>query len=377
MAELEWLGAITGAASEAKDRLRNEKAKLKEANARADSIILSPKDILSGEWDAARTLETTIGGKQRAITNADLVAFSKNIKTVQAKHTLKGIKAQQVIDLSKSIDRERTSKIYQSGGKEIKPIRHASPVQASGDIVRFVTNAGGSTPGVNWHNVVVEFVQLSELASAATRGSKNISPTLFAKKITKTLINTPLKFYCDCGRHKFWFSYIATIGGFAVKPPYGMLQHGYPKITNPQLQGVACKHVIRVMHEILVSGQVQGYLSRHLEKMLLNQAKTAQTRQTQKDAEILAKSQKNRKDHAVLTSAEKKAAEADKKAERTKKAIAKAATQAPKPERKTPASKLVEKAPDPHSALRAILRSMGVENPTQEQLDAIRLASQK
>jgi len=52
-----------------------------------------------------------------------------------------------------------------------------------------------------------------------------------------------ISFDCSCGRHQYWFRYLATIGGFALSP----LEHGFPKIRNPKLLGCACKHMIKVV----------------------------------------------------------------------------------------------------------------------------------
>lgn len=373
MADTDWVGKLSGAAGEAKARYQDETAKLNHAVKRSDSIILSPRDILTGEWDAARTLETTLGGIQRHITKEDLAAFSQNIDTVKQRHTLEGIKAQQIIDLSDALDRKRTSSSYKLGKKTIAPITQASPVLASGQVIRFITNAGGSTPGITRHHVVVEFVKLNAFASAAKRGDKDTTIRAFTQKTAKDLVKSPLKFYCDCERHKYWYCYIATIGNFALGKPYGLLQHGYPKITNPTLDGIACKHVIRVMREITTSPHVQSYLAKHLEKITLSHKKQGTTQQSQKDAEILARTQANRPDHTVQTTDEKKAAAADAKAARAakaKQAITKLAAKAPVPERKTPKLKQAEAAADKVAALRAALAQFNLE-PTQEQINAV------
>ena len=47
---------------------------------------------------------------------------------------------------------------------------------------------------------------------------------------------------CDCGRHQYWYRYLATLGNYCVAPPK---EFSYPKIKNPELKGVACKHVLK------------------------------------------------------------------------------------------------------------------------------------
>ncbi len=65
-------------------------------------------------------------------------------------------------------------------------------------------------------------------------------------KVSYYLTKSYLKFDCDCGRHRFWYRYISTIGGFNA----GRDETGFPKIRNPQLTGVACKHVLRTLTAI-------------------------------------------------------------------------------------------------------------------------------
>lgn len=51
-----------------------------------------------------------------------------------------------------------------------------------------------------------------------------------------------MSFDCDCGRHQYWYRYLATMGNYAVAPPK---EFAYPKVRNPQMKGVACKHVLK------------------------------------------------------------------------------------------------------------------------------------
>ena len=52
-----------------------------------------------------------------------------------------------------------------------------------------------------------------------------------------------VSFNCDCGRHRYWYRYLATIGGFGLDP----LEKVFPKIRNPKLTGCCCKHVIKTL----------------------------------------------------------------------------------------------------------------------------------
>ncbi len=66
-----------------------------------------------------------------------------------------------------------------------------------------------------------------------------------------------IAFDCDCGRHRYWYRYLATIG----KYNYGINETRYPTTRNPNLTGLACKHVLRVMNHI-TSANFKDYLKR-------------------------------------------------------------------------------------------------------------------
>ncbi|MCV5390784.1 phage tail protein, partial [Escherichia coli] len=51
-----------------------------------------------------------------------------------------------------------------------------------------------------------------------------------------------ISFDCDCGRHQYWYRYLATMGNYCIAPPK---EFAFPKIRNPELSGVACKHVLK------------------------------------------------------------------------------------------------------------------------------------
>jgi sRNA-binding regulator protein Hfq len=74
-----------------------------------------------------------------------------------------------------------------------------------------------------------------------------------------------VSFDCTCGRHQYWFRYLATIGGFALDP----YEHVFPKIKNPGLRGCCCKHVIKtlaVLQTSIVLLQVEKAMAEHAKK---------------------------------------------------------------------------------------------------------------
>lgn len=206
---------VAGAAKEAK---RRAAADLKQRE--VAPTILSPGDLL-GEYDAARLLMTTLGGVLRAVSDADLRAFAQNAAALGKKFK-GGITPQGIIDASRPEDIKRAN----------LEIRTAVPYRWKGGMLDIQTNAGPNSD-VSAHYLKVQLVNFDAMvASPAT-------PAQAADRLTKMQVRID----CDCGRNKFWFRYIATIGQFNAGRP----ETGFPKIRNPQLTGVGCKHMLRAM----------------------------------------------------------------------------------------------------------------------------------
>lgn len=193
--------------------------------------FLRPNDIAQGDlYDTERTLTTTLGLKPgeapRQITHDDLRAFKKNIETL-ANQFKGGITTGQVINLSNSIDIERAN----------KQIKTAIPVSRKAGVVHFITNASAESD-VTSHHVHVEFLAFSAVVLDPNKQTKST--------IKNRLQNGKIKFECDCGRFTYWFRYMATLGNYV----HGRKEAAFPKIRNPNLSGVGCKHTLRVMQYI-------------------------------------------------------------------------------------------------------------------------------
>lgn len=213
---------------------------------------------LSGKNDTYKTLTTTLGGTTRTITKDDLKAFRANIKTLQ-EHYIAGITAKQVIDLSLPIDIKRAN----------EQIKYALPRSRKGDIVHFITDASGKN-GVQQHFVNVQFNAFMPL---------KLMPNEIDKKAVQKMVRTGgLRFECDCGRFQYWYRYLNSIAGTCL----GRIETGYPKIRNPHLAGVACKHILRTMKWIL-SSQGEFYLQKELEKA---RTKDIERKQNLKKSEV-------------------------------------------------------------------------------------------
>lgn len=229
---------------------RNDTAQRRLAE-REDKLGVKPKflrarDIAKGDkYDVERTLTTTLGLKPgeapRAISYDDLAAFKKNIDTL-ASQFKGGITPQQVINLSNRIDIERAN----------QQIKMAIPVSRKAGVVHFITNAWAESKDTQ-HHVHVEFLNFSSIVLEPSKQTKST--------ISNRLQNGKIKFECSCGRFTFWFRYMATLGNYV----HGRKEAAYPKIRNPQLSGVGCKHSLRVMQYIRSSmGGI--YLAQAVEK---------------------------------------------------------------------------------------------------------------
>lgn len=296
----DWLGKIRGHVKEAKARFaRDARERAEAGRAPADrNIILTEREV-RGEWDASRVLMTTLNGQVRPITASDLAAFRQNMRIAQRRFGGKhGITPRQVIDLASNTPLKYVNQIgpFQSDiDKARKEITYALPVSATNGTIRFLTNAGPNSK-VTRHNVTVQLLEFDSAAAqlAATSKDSKKSPEQIARWLRKQKV----AFDCDCERHRYFFRYVATIGGFAA----GRQETGYPKIRNPHLHGVACKHVLRVMTELESSGRVLGFLTKLLENTSEYKAKLTIK---QKDAE--QELAKKRRPTAIKTSAQRKA----------------------------------------------------------------------
>ena len=304
MAE-DWLGKIRGHVKEAKGRFERDAREREEAGRlpASQNIILTEKEV-RGEWDASRVLMTTLNGKPRPITADDLAAFRQNMRIAQRRFGGKsGITPRQVIDLASSAPLRYlmpVGKFSSDLDKAKSEITYAMPVSAFNGELRFITNAGKDSK-VSRHHVTVKLLEFdtaaAQLAATATKDKKS------AEKVARWLRKQKVSFDCDCERHRYFFRYVATIGGFAA----GRQETGYPKIRNPKLQGVACKHVLRVMTELESSGRVLGFLTR-----LLENTSEYKARLTVKQQEAEQELQKKRRPTAIKTSEQRKA-EAEKR----------------------------------------------------------------
>jgi len=255
-----WLPSLKGIGKQRQQGERDDKQQRTAAGNAANSVILSAKDV-QGHYDVQRLLHTTLGGAKRALTLADLATFQRNIAAVQRRYK-GGISAKQVLDLSTAIDRQRAN----------AQIHSCVVVSAQGETLRFLTNAGPDSKDSH-HHVTVRFLDLT--AHIAGPNSAATRKSALAVRNGRLLID------CDCGRWRYWYRFVATVGKYQA----GRAETGFPKIRNPQLKGVACKHLLRVCAEIEKSPNVLNYLIRLLNKARSQDSTPIRLQTTQKQAQ--------------------------------------------------------------------------------------------
>jgi hypothetical protein len=257
--------------------------------------ILNPDQIQGKAWRATKALKTTLGLKPgeaaRPITKQDLLAFNRNIQALQGK-VEKGITPVEVISMSTEADKKRCK----------DQIHMAVPGFMKAGDVHFITNAGPKSKAERKrHNV---HIILSDYEKGLAKGT----PLQAAKEIARGNI----KLDCDCEHHVFTFRYIATLMGANA----GRAETGFPKLKNPSLEGIACKHVLRVMIELSTSifiwkkiaAMIEADREKNASKATRARQKSVQLKQSEV-AELAGKQDQNRR---AIKPAEARAAKAKK-----------------------------------------------------------------
>lgn len=209
--------------------------------------LLKPSDILDGKDDSGSLIGYMTrqpNGEYRQITIQDLIQFEKQANKLRHKWK-KGIRAKDIVSLSTS----KPSRMEESDfDKAKKQIHAAVPIATKAGELKFSTNSGPNSDR-DRHYVTVRMLNFPAAVSAA-------SPP---EKIIKDVLEGPLQIGCTCGQWRFVYAYMATVGG------YGLEEHretAFPKIKNPTLTGVACKHIVKVASVLYQSPTIKGFVTR-------------------------------------------------------------------------------------------------------------------
>lgn len=168
----------------------------------------------------------------------DLEQFIQAIEKAENKfnNRVQGIPYSALLRASRAIDKQRAKKV-----------RNATLFQRRGNIFFFQVT-GNSRP---FYQVQI---RLEEWGNAILARE----PVLAS---VRKMLAGRISFECPCGRHQYWYRYMASIGNYGLKP----VETGFPKIRNKTLGGCCCKHVLKVLHE-LTTTRVQFILSKELER---------------------------------------------------------------------------------------------------------------
>ena len=274
------LAAIRQADALRAQELKSRKLAAKQAETKT-SGFLAPEDV-RGEYDKKRALLTTLGGNGlRPITEDDLRTFAHNARQL-GKKLAGGITAKDIIDHSapERVERARTQ------------IHYALPVRNKGGLFDFMTNAGPDSNVVR-HHCQVEFLNWRSATSAPEKNTRTVSG----------VVNGPLRIQCDCADFRYQYRYMASVGNYVAGRP----EPAAPKIKNPTLSGLACKHLVRVARSLsspMVRKKVEEAILRDREG-LASKTKV----QAAAEVERMAKAQHKtigKQSHAIETSAQRR-----------------------------------------------------------------------
>lgn len=156
---------------------------------------------------------------------------------------VKGVVVQDLVRISLPADKQRA-----------KDISAATLFKFAGNMLHFRVTASGETPKAPSHYLVR--VRLEDWHDAVKNSSGSNSFLLAAKRASQGHVS----FDCGCGRHEFWYRYLATIGGFSLNPE----EHVFPKIRNLHLKGCCCKHTLKTLM-VLQGPVIQGRIAKEME----------------------------------------------------------------------------------------------------------------
>lgn len=204
---------------------------------------LSPAAIERGiRTGAGAKVDEKLGAGE--YTAEELRAFRKMMQKVQKDFDQgkRGGPAKQLIARTQAADVERAN----------QQIRYSRLYQVRGNLLKFQVPASGEN---GYHGSYQVRVRLEGWDAALVSGKR-------WKKAAQEAATGRVSIDCQCGRHQFWYRYLAGVGGYAVEPPQ---EKDFPKVRNPSLSGTCCKHVIKTL-QVLQSPTVQGVLAGELER---------------------------------------------------------------------------------------------------------------
>jgi hypothetical protein len=172
-------------------------------------------------------------------TTEDLKRFeSMSKRFAKRRGTSQGITYLEVVAKGRSIDVKRANNNVSDGSG----ISRASLIALRGGNIAHVRVKASSKSKHQEHMVRVRFEEWDgAMRNAGGHGDENDSGFMAA---VKHACRGRMSFDCDCGRYQYWYRYLATLGNYQLSPPK---EFAYTKIRNPNLVGVACKHITKAL----------------------------------------------------------------------------------------------------------------------------------
>lgn len=249
----------------------------RDDNGRYQTLGLNSKDFLKAfnqitkkntkkRRDARRTLTPRILSRRKSIeeiarlgvkpdgsefTMEELDRMNKmRLKFTKRRGGVVGITWLEVASRSSSIRVDRAS----NRSNDRRGISRASMLGLNKNIVILRVKASDRSVHQE-HRVKIRLEEWDELMADADGTDKGY------QKAVKYACAGRTSFDCDCGDHQYRYRYMATIGNYCLAPPK---EGAFPKITNPELTGLACKHVIKSL-SMLQSVVWQRALAKQME----------------------------------------------------------------------------------------------------------------
>lgn len=142
-------------------------------------------------------------------TSDDLKSFEKSRTQTRKKYnnSVPGITYAQLVASSQAIDIKRAN----NGVDDGTGIKRAVPVSLKHNVISIRVEASDLSRHQH-HMVRVRFEEWDQLVDGAAEEDKGTA------KLAKSLCAGRMSYDCDCGRHQYWYRYIATAGNFALAP---------------------------------------------------------------------------------------------------------------------------------------------------------------
>lgn len=207
--------------------------------------LLKNRQKLTANGRQRLVLDYGFKGEKREYSLQDLDKMAKRISSAGKEFhgRQKGVLVAELMKKTRSEDKQSA-----------RSVAAAVPYKFADNMLFFQVTASGETPKAPSHYRVR--VRLEEWDYQVNKHKGNN----YMKSAIKAT-HGRISFDCACGRHQFYYRYLAHIGGFAVEPP---IENVFPKIKNPKLRGACCKHVVKVILA-LQTAPIQGRIARAME----------------------------------------------------------------------------------------------------------------